>query len=665
MTCVMYRASLLVFLVLLITSCQSGTVGDTGKSDSLIAEDDAKASTVLPPPKANASESGERKRPSIVVSGIDDDGKKTDAVAKPVTNNTEADSSRNDEDATEKPEPPQPPAKNNQTESPEQVFLPAEGAAEQEHSSSLAIFFVLFVLVLSIFLIHFILQNKCHYIPESLAIVFLGAAIGLVIRLLPTEDLKKVESFSPTTFFLVLLPPIIFESGYNLHKGNFFTNLGTILLFAIIGTTISALVVGGGVYLLGLADLVYPLNFVESFAFGSLISAVDPVATLAIFQALDVEPVLNMLVFGESILNDAVAIVLTATVVESGQPQMANLSSTAQVLHGIHRFIVTFLGSAGIGTLVGLISSLVLKHVDLYYNPSLEFALMLCFVYIPYALAEGIHLSGIMSILFCGIVMSQYTHYNLSPVTQITMQQTMRTLAFVCESCVFAYLGLAIFSFPHTFELALTVWSIIFILAGRALNIFPLAALCNRFRTHQITNKMMVIMWFSGLRGAIAYALSLHLEFKEDTRKVLVTTTLVVVLFTTIVLGGGTMPLMKYLERRKPSRNRRGRGRKKEITMSKTRELGTALESEHLSELTEEELESTSTFNLGTKQLHGFVYWDYKYFRPFFTRKFTQRELKEGKSHITELTDKWYKEIRGGSPLIMSESEEEFNQEHD
>ena len=69
----------------------------------------------------------------------------------------------------------------------------------------------------------------------------------------------------------------------------------------------------------------------------------------------------------------------------------------------------------GIGTVIGLISSLVLKHVDLYYNPSLEFALMLCFVYIPYAFAEGIHLSGIMAILFCGIVMSQYAHYNLSP----------------------------------------------------------------------------------------------------------------------------------------------------------------------------------------------------------------------------------------------------------
>ena len=120
----------------------------------------------------------------------------------------------------------------------------------------------------------------------------------------------------------------------------------------------------------------------------------------------------------------------------------------------------------------------------------------------------------------------------------------------------------------------------------------------------------MVIMWFSGLRGAIAYALSLHLEFDEDVRKVIVTTTLVVVLFTTIclgkiflsnswkfglyhriyynvwytnlysnsILGGGTLPLIKYLERKKPAGNRKKRrGAKKQVTMSKTRELGSAI----------------------------------------------------------------------------------------
>merc|ERR550519_80981 len=471
-----------------------------------------------------------------------------------------------------------------------------------------------------------------------------------------------MESFSPTMFFLVLLPPIIFESGYNLHKGNFFQNIGSIMVFAILGTAISALVVGGGVYLLGLAEIAYKLNFVESFAFGSLISAVDPVATLAIFQALDVEPVLYMLVFGESILNDAVAIVLTSTVIEYHGSEMADEGIFSQIFEGLTRFFGVFFGSAAIGTLVAMMSSLVLKHIDLYTNPSLEFALMLCFIYTPYALAEGLHLSGIMAILFCGVVMSHYTHYNLSPVTQITMQQTMRTLAFVCETSIFIYLGLGIFSFPHRVELSLIVWSLVLILLGRAFNIFPLSMLCNKFRSHQITKKMMVIMWFSGLRGAIAYALSLHLEFDEETRKVLVTTTLIVVLFTTIVLGGGTMPLMKYLESKSSSGNRRKR--KKDITLSKTSEFGTAIDSELLSELTEEELEQS--FAEGRTHLKGFLYWDYKFFRPFFIRKFTQQELKDGKSHVTRLTDKWFQDIQT-SPLLsdLSDLEIDLNIEQD
>ena len=122
-------------------------------------------------------------------------------------------------------------------------------------------------------------------------------------------------------------------------QGNFFQNIGSIVVFAVLGTAVSTFIVGGGLFALSKLDVIYQLNFVQryvyivplvnmehtphvrthahahththSFTFGALISAVDPVATLAIFHALDVSPTLNMLVFGESVLNDAVAIVMT------------------------------------------------------------------------------------------------------------------------------------------------------------------------------------------------------------------------------------------------------------------------------------------------------------------------------------------------------------------
>ncbi|XP_031825977.1 na[+]/H[+] hydrogen exchanger 1 isoform X2 [Nomia melanderi] len=528
------------------------------------------------------------------------------------------------------------------TITPAEPVLPDKGSAEEEHNSSMSIFFVLCVLALGILLIHLMLQTNFQYLPESVVIVFLGGAIGMIINLMSNQNIanwRKEEAFSPTAFFLVLLPPIIFESGYNLHKGNFFQNIGSILVFAIFGTAISAFVIGAGIYLLGLAQVAYKLSFVESFAFGSLISAVDPVATVAIFHALDVDPVLNMLVFGESILNDAISIVLTTSVLESN-----NAATTSEaIILGLNRFCLMFFASAGIGVVFALTSALLLKHVDLRKNPSLEFGLMLVFTYAPYVLAEGIQLSGIMAILFNGIVMSHYTHFNLSTVTQITMQQTMRTLAFIAETCVFAYLGLALFSFRHRVEPALVVWSIILCLIGRAANIFPLALLVNRFREHQITRKMMFIMWFSGLRGAISYALSLHLDFSDETRHVIITTTLIIVLFTTLIFGGSTMPLLKFLRAEKKQKNNSRRKRKdKEVSLSKTREWGQTIDSEHLSELTEEEIEVSFL----QSRIRGFARWDLKFFIPFFTRRFTQQELKDCKSQMTDLTNQWYQAIR-------------------
>jgi sodium/hydrogen exchanger 8 len=81
-----------------------------------------------------------------------------------------------------------------------------------------------------------------------------------------------------------------------------------------------------------------------------------------------------------------------------------------------------------------------LMRVILRRTPSLELALLLVFAYLPYGLAEATSLSGIMAILFCAITMSQYTHFNISPITQIAMQQTLRTISFVAETCTFAYL---------------------------------------------------------------------------------------------------------------------------------------------------------------------------------------------------------------------------------
>uniref|UniRef100_A0A4W6DY74 Sodium/hydrogen exchanger n=1 Tax=Lates calcarifer TaxID=8187 RepID=A0A4W6DY74_LATCA len=514
-------------------------------------------------------------------------------------------------------------------------------AQEEEQSSGLTIFFSLLVIGICIILVHLLIKFKLHFLPESVAVVSLGILMGGFIKIIEFQELanwKEEEMFRPNMFFLLLLPPIIFESGYSLHKGNFFQNIGSITLFAVIGTAISAFIVGGGIYFLGQADVIYKMTMTDSFAFGSLISAVDPVATIAIFNALNVDPVLNMLVFGESILNDAVSIVLTNTA-EGFFSRSDNSMVTGweTFLQALGYFLKMFFGSAALGTLTGLISALFLKHFDLRKTPSLEFGMMIIFAYLPYGLAEGIKLSGIMSILFAGIVMSHYTHHNLSPVTQILMQQTLRTVAFMCETCVFAFLGLSIFSFPHNFEISFVIWCIVLVLLGRAVNIFPLSFLLNFFRDHKITPKMMFIMWFSGLRGAIPYALSLHLGLEPiEKRQLIGTTTIIIVLFTILLLGGGTMPLIRIMDIEDSQSRRKN---KKDINLSKTEKMGNTIESEHLSELTEEEYEAQIYHR---QDLKGFMWLDAKYLNPFFTRRLTQ-EVREREKERERAREKFLK----------------------
>uniref|UniRef100_A0A9J7XQG7 Sodium/hydrogen exchanger 8 n=1 Tax=Cyprinus carpio carpio TaxID=630221 RepID=A0A9J7XQG7_CYPCA len=488
-------------------------------------------------------------------------------------------------------------------------------AQEEEQSSGMSIFFSLLVIGICIILVHLLIKFKLNFLPESVAVVSLGILMGAFIKIIESQQLanwKEEEMFRPNMFFLLLLPPIIFESGYSLHKGNFFQNIGSITLFAVFGTAISAFIVGGGIYFLGQADVIYKMTMTDSFAFGSLISAVDPVATIAIFNALNVDPVLNMLVFGESILNDAVSIVLTNTAEGFAGSDVSTGWET--FMQALGYFLKMFFGSAALGTLTGLISAIVLKHFDLRKTPSLEFGMMIIFAYLPYGLAEGIKLS---------------------------------------ETCVFAFLGLSIFSFPHKFELSFVIWCIVLVLVGRAVNIFPLSFLLNFFRDHKITPKMMFIMWFSGLRGAIPYALSLHLGLEPiEKRQLIGTTTIVIVLFTILLLGGGTMPLIRIMDIEESQSRRKN---KKDINLSKTEKMGNAIESEHLSELTEEEYEAQIFHR---QDLKGFLWLDAKYLNPFFTRRLTQEDLLHGRIQMKTLTNKWYEEVRQGPSGSEDEDDE-------
>lgn len=148
-------------------------------------------------------------------------------------------------------------------------------------------------------------------VPESCLLIVVGLLVGGLIELAGEEVPPVLDS---KLFFLCLLPPIILDAGYFLPIRQFMENLGTILIFAVVGTLWNAFFIGGLLYAVcqiqpDNPSSLHQLDLLSCLLFGSIISAVDPVAVLAVFEEIHINELLHIIVFGESLLNDAVTVV--------------------------------------------------------------------------------------------------------------------------------------------------------------------------------------------------------------------------------------------------------------------------------------------------------------------------------------------------------------------
>eukprot|EP00485_Elphidium_margaritaceum_P010460 CAMPEP_0202704216 /NCGR_PEP_ID=MMETSP1385-20130828/16931_1 /ASSEMBLY_ACC=CAM_ASM_000861 /TAXON_ID=933848 /ORGANISM="Elphidium margaritaceum" /LENGTH=707 /DNA_ID=CAMNT_0049362189 /DNA_START=45 /DNA_END=2168 /DNA_ORIENTATION=- len=535
-----------------------------------------------------------------------------------------------------------------------------------------SILFVLIILI-TLFSGKLIAIFRIHYLNESTISIIFGIIIGIIVLCFPDSSTNLFE-FDAEFFFYVLLPPIVFEAGYNLKRKHFFRNMTPILIYAVIGTVLSCSVIGFGLYVLsfiGILPLFNDGNPLECLLFGALISAVDPVGTLSVLgkKELNVDPTLYSLIFGESVLNDAVSIVLYKIFMDLNNTQIV-LSFESHFLVIIGQFLGIFIGSIFIGLVIALCASAILRHVlhllvieeehaiasmarhgvsldhdvashhsaveleeiahskakevsssqssnshnddseessqsakalvaprnldqhvdaavriaatertermsdldpaqDIIYldeyrhhesskmgeSPSLEFAIIILLSFLSYSLGEIFQLSGIVAVFSCGICMSHYAWYNLTWVAQISFHHIITAMSKCCENFVYVYLGISMvesFYSPdgdhepnHNWNAWLIIFTLILCVFSRAVNIFPLSFLINLKRRHKITRNMQCMMFFSGLRGAIAFALALNLNTPHS--ELIVTTTLSIVIITTILLGCTTKFMLDKL----------------------------------------------------------------------------------------------------------------------
>jgi len=351
-------------------------------------------------------------------------------------------------------------------------------------------------------------------------------------------ELETMAVFDPEIFFYALLPPIIFFAGFDMKKRFFFRNLGAILTYAFLGTTISCVVFGSLMYAFVsmFADKYPGFTYQKSLLFGSLISATDPVTVLAIFHDLHVDVDLYAIVFGESVMNDAVAIVLYRSI----QEYELETFDTLSFFKAIGEFVGVFGGSFLLGSVMGLFNALLSKMTRIGEFPQLETALFTLMSYSTFLIAESCSLTGIVAVLFCGISQAHYTFNNLSPESKVATKEVFGLLNFLAENFIFSYMGLTVFTFEHhRWDPGFIAWAFLAVAISRFCNIYPLSFIMNLGRKKKIPYKFQHMLFFAGLRGAVAFALAIR-NTEGLVRQLMLTTVLIVSMVTVIFNGGLT-----------------------------------------------------------------------------------------------------------------------------
>ncbi|XP_061217899.1 sodium/hydrogen exchanger 2-like isoform X2 [Neopsephotus bourkii] len=354
-------------------------------------------------------------------------------------------------------------------------------------------------------------------------------------------DYQHVQVPFEITLWIMLAS--LAKIGYFMPSRPFFENIGTILLYAVVGTIWNVFGIGFSLY--GICQVkafrLQDVSLLHNLLFGSLIAAVDPVAVLAVFEEIHVNEKLHILVFGESLLNDAVTVVLYKLF--RAFCEMPTIK-TVDVFAGVGKFFVVGLG----GVLVGLIFGMTAAFTTRFTKDIrvIEPLFVFLYSYLSYLTAEMFHLSGIVAIIACAMGMKRYVEANISLKSHTTVKYFMKMWSSVSDTLIFIFLGVSTIGENHEWNWPYICFTVIFCLVWRALGVLVLTFFVNRFHVNTITSKDQFIIAYGGLRGAICFSLVFLLpDFHR--KKLFIAATTVVILFTVFVQGMTIRPLVDLL----------------------------------------------------------------------------------------------------------------------
>ncbi|KHN03394.1 Sodium/hydrogen exchanger 2 [Glycine soja] len=393
-----------------------------------------------------------------------------------------------------------------------------------DHASVVSMNLFVALLCACIIIGHLLEENR--WINESITALLIGLCTGVFILFTTGGKSSHILVFSEDLFFIYLLPPIIFNAGFQVKKKQFFLNFMTIMLFGAVGTLISFCIISlGAIHFFQKLDI-GSLKIGDFLAIGAIFSATDSVCTLQVLNQ-DETPLLYSLVFGEGVVNDATSVVLFKAI-QNFDLSHIDLTTALQLLGN---FLYLFIASTVLGIFAGLLSAFIIKK--LYFgkhSTDREVALMVLMAYLSYMLSELFSLSAILTVFFCGIVMSHYTWHNVTESSRVTTKHVFATLSFIAEIFIFLYVGMdaldiekwRIVSQSPRKSIGVSSLLLALILVGRAAFVFPLSFLSNLLKKSQsekIELKQQVTIWWAGLmRGAVSIALAYNQAFGLMTK---------------------------------------------------------------------------------------------------------------------------------------------------
>ncbi len=364
-------------------------------------------------------------------------------------------------------------------------------------------------------------------LPYSIALVLVGLNIG-IFHLLPPVVM------TPDLILLIFLPSMLFEASWNLDLRMLKRCFQPVIAFATVGVVLSTAVVGAVLNYMAGIDLTVALLF------GAMISATDPISVLALFKRMGIEKRLITILEGESLLNDATAVVLFRIVLAAAISGGALSASDL----GLQFLLVTF-GGAAIGAVVGFAASYLSKFFD---DHLLEITLTIIVAYGTYLISEQLHASSVMAVLVAGVVLGNFaSKLYMSASTRLAVDSFWEYAAFIAESLVFLLMGMQI-KIDLLVKYAPFIGVAIFaIMVGRLVVIYGLAPFVSS-KKDPIPFKWRHLLFWGGVRGALCMAMALSLPVTFPLREALIVTTFGVALFTLLVQGLTFEPLIKFLK---------------------------------------------------------------------------------------------------------------------